>query len=369
MVGPVVAKHVAPPGEHRVGLIAVDHLTQLPDRQRPESRVQFAGLLRLLIMPVAPHRVDGRRRPGVGERVALLDRHSMLEAHREGQPLEQARARLGVRLQDRRIDLGRCAIVAALRATRDQHRLHQSPVAQQALHARRLLGALRRELREPLRRGVGQQRATHQLVIPLLATQERLGLLQGRRRRGRLIGLRLRERRLRRLPGRRQAGLVLLRRRQGRLPLRQGLQTLLAVRLPLRQFLVRRGPLRLGRRLLQGRLGGRDPLGRAPQPLPVRVVDQRLGRRHLPERLLGRLRVRLGLRHRGAGLQQGRPPGLGQGRQALGDLGLQAREHRGVLRLQFLLLRARGRGRRRRGGQDWGCSDSGNHGERREGAK
>ena len=320
-------------------------------------------------MPVAPHRVDRRRRPGVGERVALLDRHRVLEAHGEGHPLEQARARLGVRLLDCRVDLGRRAVIAALRAARDQHRLHQGDVAQQTLDGRRLLGALSRELREPLRRGVGQQRATHQLVIPLLATQESLGLLQGRRRCGRLIGLRLRQRGLRRLPGRRQARLVLLRRRQGRLPFGQGLQALLAVRLPLRQVLVRRGPLRLGRRLLQGRLGGRDALGRAPQPLPVGVVDQRLGRRHLPERLLGRLRVRLGLRHRGAGLQQGRPPNLGQGRQTLGDLRLQAREHRGVLRLEFLLLRAPGHRRSRGGGRERGRADRGNDGERREGAK
>ena len=125
MVGAIVAQHLATPGQHAVGLVAIDGVAEFPGRQSLERGIELPAELGLFVVLVATHRIHRCRRGRERQGIALLDRHRAFEADREGEPLEVAGLRLRVGLLNGDVDLGRLTVVAALGTAGEEHGLEK----------------------------------------------------------------------------------------------------------------------------------------------------------------------------------------------------------------------------------------------------
>ena len=184
VVGMVIAEHLAPPGQHFIGFVAVADKPAVPDREILEAGVQFAGQIGLLVMQIPLHRIDGGR--GIGPRlgIALDHRHGVFQTRAEREALEDVVLGPRARLLDVGEDLHGLAVFPTVGAGGDDHLLHQVGIGQQLLQERFLFLPLLGELGQAAWRGLGQDDELHQLRVQLVAGQERVQLSQHRLGRG-----------------------------------------------------------------------------------------------------------------------------------------------------------------------------------------
>ena len=175
VVGPEVSKHVPPPGQSLVRLVAVGNHAEVPGAELFERRIQLAVNVGLFVVKVALHRIDGGRRIGRGLRVCLRDWHGMFQSDGNRQPLQNIRRGFLARLLNVRINFHGLAVPSwaeasaphffGIGAVCHQHLLHEIGVRQQLLDQRPFLFALLSKLRQTARGCFVQNDKFHELSV------------------------------------------------------------------------------------------------------------------------------------------------------------------------------------------------------------
>ena len=184
MIGAVVAQHLAPPGEDRVRLLAVDHHPIVPDRELVEHGIELPLEVGGLEVQVALDRIHELGRVGQPDRVALGVGHRVLEGHREGEPLQGAPLGARAALLDEVVQVERRAVLALPRPVGHGDLDQQVLVLEQVLQLLALAAALGRERREPCGGAVQEDLIGGQVPIQPRAVQDAVepeaveGLLQ-----------------------------------------------------------------------------------------------------------------------------------------------------------------------------------------------